>query len=114
MVDATLRIELTSAGSDAVQERTLECADSQPLESSTVREPEAACEALANAGEKVFFGLPDPNLICTQEYGGPQQAHVTGTLNGKPVDKRFSLTDGCKISEWHAMEALLGGIGGAV
>ncbi|MGM0931567.1 MAG: hypothetical protein ACQEXN_17970 [Actinomycetota bacterium] len=107
-MDADLTIVLTSAGSDARVERTLVCRDNQPADGSTVRDAEAACAALSKHGEKVFFELPDRNRICTQQYGGPQQARVTGTISGREVDKQFSLTDGCKISEWNSMQALLG------
>jgi hypothetical protein len=113
-VDAKLKIALSASGADYKDEKTLECVDSKPMESSTVRDPDAACAALERHAEKVFFGKPDPNVACTQEYGGPQQAHVTGTIDGREVNKKFSLTDGCKISEWNAMKALLGGPGGKV
>jgi hypothetical protein len=107
-MDADLTVVLTSAGSDARIERKLVCRDSQPADGSTVRDADAACAALTKHGEKVFFELPDRNRICTQQYGGPQQARVTGTISGREVDKEFSLTDGCKISEWNSMQALLG------
>ncbi|EMY35703.1 hypothetical protein D477_002923 [Arthrobacter crystallopoietes BAB-32] len=113
-VDADLTIVLTSAGSNYREERTFRCEDSQPVEGTTIREPEAACAALEQHSQDVFFSLPDPERSCTQEYGGPAQAHVTGTINGREVDKRFSLTDGCKISEWNSMQALLGGPAGEV
>ncbi|MET1156091.1 SSI family serine proteinase inhibitor [Arthrobacter sp.] len=107
-MDADLTIVLTSAGSEARVERKLVCRDSQPADGSTVRDADAACAALSKHGEKVFFELPDRNRICTQQYGGPQQARVTGTISGREVDKQFSLTDGCQISEWNSMQALLG------
>ena len=107
-MDADLTVVLTSAGSDARVERKLVCRDSQPADGSTVRDAEAACAALTKHGEKVFFELPDRNRICTQQYGGPQQARVTGTISGREVDKQFALTDGCQISEWNSMQALLG------
>ena len=113
-MDAELFIMLTSADSTARFEQLLVCRDSRPAEGSTVIDPEGACAALAKHGDKVFFELPDPNRLCTQQYGGPQQAHVTGTFNGREVNKHFSLTDGCKISEWNAMAALLGSRAGEV
>ena len=113
-MDAELSIMLTSADSTARFEQLLVCRDSRPAEGSTVIDPEGACAALAKHGDKVFFELPDPNRLCTQQYGGPQQAHVTGTFNGREVNKHFSLTDGCKISEWNAMAALLGSRAGEV
>ncbi|MFD1214455.1 SSI family serine proteinase inhibitor [Arthrobacter sp. GCM10027362] len=111
MTDAKLKIVLSTQGVTGSTEQTLECVDSRPTDASTVSDPAAACAALAKSGEAVFFALPDPNRACTQQYGGPQKARVTGTLNGKPVDKEFSLTDGCRIAEWQAMQALFGNFG---
>lgn len=54
-----------------------------------------------------FEPVPD-DVACTQIFGGPQTARVTGTLRGTPVDARFSRTDGCEIARWDAVAALLG------
>ncbi|NKX51795.1 serine protease inhibitor [Arthrobacter deserti] len=111
MTDARLKFVLSTQGVQGSREQTLECVDPEPTGNSTVRDPAAACAALAKSGEAVFFALPNPDRICTQQYGGPQKARVTGTLDGKPVDKESSLTDGCRIAEWHAMQALFGDFG---
>ena len=50
--------------------------------------------------------------MCTQQYGGPQVAVVTGTFHGRPVHSRFSLTDGCEIARWRSMAPLFGGTPG--
>jgi hypothetical protein len=50
---------------------------------------------------------PDPQRVCTQIYGGPQTARVTGTIRGRHVDRSFSRTDGCEISDWDRAKALL-------
>ncbi|GLB68332.1 SSI family serine proteinase inhibitor [Arthrobacter mangrovi] len=113
-VDAKLKISVSTSGADYKEEKTLVCVDSKPMESSTVQDPDAACAALVQHAENVFFTQPDPNRACTQQYGGPQQARVTGTIDGREVNKTFTLTDGCKISEWNAMQDLLGSAGGKV
>jgi hypothetical protein len=46
--------------------------------------------------------------LCTELYGGPETAHVTGTIDGKPVDARFKRTNGCEIARWNRVRALLG------
>ncbi|MCG2623344.1 subtilase-type protease inhibitor [Arthrobacter sp. I2-34] len=114
VTDASLKIVMSTQGVAGSQEQVLVCVDSRPTAKSTVSNPEAACAALAKSGDAVFFAPPNPNRACTQQYGGPQQARVTGTLNGKPVDKVFSLTDGCRIAEWQAMQALFGDFGPGV
>jgi hypothetical protein len=50
---------------------------------------------------------PDPQRVCTQIYGGPQTAHVAGTIHGRHIDRRFARTDGCEISDWDRAKVLL-------
>jgi hypothetical protein len=76
---------------------------------STVPDPDAALAAVERFGEEIFFTVPRRDMICTQQYGGPQVATVTGVLYGRGVHSRFSLTDGCEIARWRALEPLLGG-----
>ncbi|WP_337063297.1 SSI family serine proteinase inhibitor [Kineococcus sp. G2] len=83
---------------------TLECA-ADGTASGTHPDPAAACAALAAAGEP-FAPVP-PDTACTQVYGGPQRATVTGTWAGREVDARFTRTDGCEIARWDAVAALL-------
>jgi hypothetical protein len=45
---------------------------------------------------------------CTQIYGGPATARVTGALRGERVSASFELTDGCEINRWRRNAALLG------
>lgn len=45
----------------------------------------------------------DPARACTQQYGGPEEAHVTGTLDGEPVDVTLARTDGCGIAAYEAL-----------
>lgn len=75
-------------------------------------EPAAACRSLRRL-EDPFAPVP-ADAVCTQVYGGPQTASVTGTFEGQRVDARLSRTDGCQISRWDEHGALLvveGGVG---
>lgn len=67
---------------------------------------DAACRALAENGAKA---LPPPpkDQACTQIYGGPQTARVTGTWRGQPVDASFSRQNGCEIGRWKLLDGLL-------
>lgn len=42
---------------------------------------------------------------CTQEYGGPETASVSGTVRGTDVDVRVSRTNGCQIERWEKLVA---------
>src|SRR5204862_197447 len=44
---------------------------------------------------------------CTQLYGGPQEALVTGRLRGRLVHADFSRKDGCEIARWTRVGFLL-------
>ena len=62
-------------------------------------------------------GLPDPfaalpvDAVCTQVYGGPQTARVTGLWGGQPVDLTLARNDGCRIEQWDSLGPLLDGPG---
>lgn len=73
-------------------------------------DPAAACRALDRLKDP-FAPVP-PDTMCTEIYGGPQTATVTGTFRGEPVDAEFSRTDGCQIARWDAHAALLVESGG--
>ena len=59
-----------------------------------------ACRALA-ALEHPFVPVPDNVVACTQIYGGPQVARVTGSFRGRRVWAKFQRNDGCEISRWN-------------
>jgi hypothetical protein len=65
----------------------------------------AACQALAKA-EDPFKPVPK-DAICTEIYGGPQVATVTGTWRGTPVNARFTRQNGCEINRWQQVAPLL-------
>lgn len=50
----------------------------------------------------------DPARVCTEIYGGPQRAKITGTVSATPVDLEVTRTDGCGIDDWSRLEWLLG------
>jgi hypothetical protein len=53
-----------------------------------------------------FEPVPD-DVACTQQFGGPETATVSGTLNGRAVDARFARDNGCEIARWEKVSALL-------
>ena len=47
---------------------------------------------------------PSSTRICTQIYGGPQRARITGTIGARHIDRRLKRTNGCEIGDWqHAV-----------
>jgi len=73
-------------------------------------DPGAACRLLSELKDP-FAPVP-PDAMCTEIYGGPQTATVTGMLRGEPVKAQFSRTDGCEIARWDKHAALLVESGG--
>jgi hypothetical protein len=59
------------------------------------------------------FAPVPAGTMCTEIYGGPQTATVTGRFRGEPVSAGFSRTDGCQVARWDAHLALLVEPGGA-
>ncbi len=82
-------------------------------EGCTLPDSPAALEAVSRHGEDIFFPKPGPPKLCTQQYGGPQVAVVTGWFEGREVNSQFSRTDGCEIARWRTMAPLLGGVAGS-
>jgi hypothetical protein len=64
----------------------------------------AACTKLAKL-RRPFAPVPK-DVACTQIYGGPQEALVTGRLRGYPVRATFNRQNGCEISRWNRVRFL--------
>ena len=72
---------------------------------------EIACETAdsgpcAGLSADVFEPTP-PETACTQQFGGPETATVTGTFDGEPVDAEFNRANGCEIARWEKAAPLL-------
>jgi hypothetical protein len=68
-------------------------------------DPEQACADLMASADP-FAPLP-ADAICTQVFGGPQRAAVSGTYRGEPVRVELSRIDGCRIAQWDSLGAVL-------
>jgi hypothetical protein len=68
---------------------------------------EAACDVVEANTERLTEGEP-MDQVCTQQYGGPHTADVTGTVDGTAVQTSFHRANGCGIGDWETFSALLG------
>jgi hypothetical protein len=68
---------------------------------------EAACArmSIAEVQERLITPPLPGDRVCTEIYGGPDTAHVRGTLDGRPVDTVIDRTNGCGISDWDTVLA---------
>jgi len=65
----------------------------------TLSRPARACQKLAAGGSSLFAPI-SPKVVCTEIYGGPQRARVTGLLDGRRIWATFSRSNGCHIARW--------------
>lgn len=66
------------------------------------------CQILGDPA--VFALLVDgvhPDQACTEIYGGPDEAFVTGEINGRPIDTTVSRINGCEIDRWEQLVGLI-------
>ena len=75
----------------------------------TLPDAAEACRKLGQIHDP-FAPVPE-GTACTQIYGGPEIADVSGTFNGKPVDTQFSRGNGCELERWKQVGFLFPGVG---
>jgi hypothetical protein len=105
----SLRVQVRPMPGAAVRRATLTC-DGSPAATGFITDSRAACALVSVAGKaqaRLVAGSR-PNQVCTQLYGGPQQAQVTGRIMGRPVDVTVTRADGCGVADWSLLEPLLG------
>ena len=105
----SLRVEVRPAPGAAPRRATLTC-DGSPAATGFIANPRAACDLVtvdAKARARLVSGAP-AHQVCTQLYGGPQRAEVTGRITGRPVDVTVSRADGCGVADWSLLQPLLG------
>jgi hypothetical protein len=69
-------------------------------------DPVTACRALDAHGASALPAVRR-DVACTQVYGGPQRATITGIWQGRPIRSTFSRINGCEISRWDRLRGLL-------
>jgi hypothetical protein len=121
LVAAAVVPALTAAGGDSVrltvtfarepgsrQVAHLRCTAAGARADGFLR-PVGAARACAAARrlDRFLRSTPAPDRACTQIFGGPERALVTGTIGGRRVRRAFSRTDGCKAADWRRAMPLL-------
>ncbi|RAX46323.1 serine protease inhibitor [Arthrobacter sp. AQ5-06] len=111
--NAELAIMVRPSPTETAVNYTLVCRDGLPTAESKHPNPEAACAALKNNAALLSPAPKSKYVACTEQYGGPQTATVTGIVDDTPVDAAFARTNGCEIGAWNAAQDVLGASGGA-
>ena len=99
--DNTLTIAVSAGPGQPQTSWTLTC----DPPGGTHPDPEGACRAIA-AARHPFEPVP-ADMHCTQVYGGPETAVISGTWQGRPIEAFYRRTDGCEIARWRALAAVL-------
>jgi hypothetical protein len=86
----------------APQSWTLTCAATAD---GTHPDAAAACDHLAGMDDP-FAPIP-ADVVCTEQYGGPESAHIAGVWGGQPVDVEVTRVDGCRINQWDSLVPVL-------
>ncbi len=66
-----------------------------------------------------LYGLAKPfapmrkDLVCTEQYGGPQQAVISGSFKGSRVWSLVAMRNGCEISRAKRLSFLVPGFSSA-
>jgi hypothetical protein len=96
---ADLTVEVDPDGPDPEEPKTATVQCDAPEDSDL-------CKAVDGLDPMVFEPTPG-NVACTQQYGGPETAKVTGTFKGEEVDAGFGRQNGCEIARWEDAAPLL-------
>ena len=105
----SLRVEVQAAPDAPPRRATLAC-DGTPVATGYINDARAACALVVDdrGARAALVERPPDDRICSQLYGGPQRARVTGRIGGRPVDVTVTRVDGCGVADWSRLERLLG------
>ena len=56
---------------------------------------------------RAFLANPPQHEVCTEQWGGPDRARITGRVGSDTVDRRLARNDGCEIDDWNRAQPLL-------
>ena len=108
---ARLAIETSTGAVTSVlvpSEATLECDHEVRATGFLHRAAKPACSLIRRGTVTELAARHRSARLCVDAFGGPQSAHITGTVGGRRVDMTINRGDGCGIDEWDQLRALLG------
>jgi hypothetical protein len=98
-----LEITLWPAGRDGAELRLGTLACDPPR--GNARDPDAACAFLAEGVPVLWQDRGEQ--VCTEIYGGPEEARIVGVVRGEPVEVELNRINGCAIEIWDRSLAVL-------
>jgi hypothetical protein len=97
-----------SDGRPPARRARIRCTDEGARTTGFLRErsPARVCAAARRLGP--FLATPpDRDRVCTQQYGGRDEARIAGRVGQREVARAFARRDGCEIADWDRARALL-------
>ena len=85
----------------------LRCRGARATADGFLRAVGARACAHARAVSGLLTSGPDPHRACTEIFGGPERALVTGRIGDRRVRRSFKRTDGCEVADWRRAMPLL-------
>ena len=67
-----------------------------------------ACALIADRVVQQVAASQRSRRVCSQVYGGPQSAHITGIVGREGINLTVNRTDGCGTTDWQTLAPLLG------
>jgi hypothetical protein len=111
-VSSAVVVEVRGEGDEVLRQGSVSCTDTDASGTGAFLEDpvsEEACRLLDDAAIVTLLTEgPDDDRSCTEIYGGPETATVSGRVRGSDVEASFDRADGCGIADWDLLAALLG------
>ncbi len=108
---ARLTIEASTGSVTSVlvpTEATLECDQETGATGFLRHVAQPACALVRSGAVTKVANQHREARLCAEGYGGPQRAHISGTIGGRRVNVTINRGDGCGIAEWNRLLPLLG------
>lgn len=103
ITDLDADIQVTYRVSDRAGAKATVISYACPPAAGDSRDAWVSCAALAEDPEMV---VPQQHNICTEQYGGPETATVTGHMGRDTIRVQFARTNGCEITDWTRAQVL--------
>lgn len=105
---ATVRLDIRyDVGEATTKTATLTCRGSRNRATGFLRRRDARRLCRVARDLRGFLADPPPHEVCTEQWGGPDRARVTGRIGDDRIDRRLARNDGCEIGDWDTAQPLL-------
>lgn len=103
-----VRLEIRyDTGGEVKKTAGLTCRGSRMRATGFLRRRSARRLCRVARGLRSFLATPPQHEMCTEQWGGPDRARITGRIGGSVVARRLARSDGCGIDEWNTAQPLL-------